>query len=166
MSTQLEHPNKQAAAAGKYLSFFLGKEEYGIAILRVREIMGVVEITPLPRTPAHVRGVINLRGRIIPVVDLRQQFGMAPTEQSPEACIVVVDAARDGDMVVQVGFLVDTVSEVLAVEAEQFAPPPRCAHAADGYVLGLGKLGDRVLILLDVDRVIGVIDAAINGQVA
>jgi purine-binding chemotaxis protein CheW len=166
MHTQPEHPDQQTAMAGKYLSFVLGKEEYGIAILRVREITGMVGITPLPRTRAHVRGVINLRGRIIPVMDLRQQFGMAPAGQSPAACIVVVEAVRDGDMMVPVGLLVDTVSEVLAVGAEQFAPPPRCAHAANGYVLGFGMLGDRVLILLDVDRVIGAIDAATIGQVA
>jgi purine-binding chemotaxis protein CheW len=156
----------QAFAAGKFLSFFLSKEEYGIAILKVREIIGMVDVTPLPRTPDFVRGVINLRGKIIPVIDLRLKFGMPPAEYTNETCIVVVDVGREGEQAVQVGCIVDTVSEVLTVDAEQFEAAPRCANASGDYIAGLGKLKDRVLILLDIDRVIGDLNPALMGQVA
>lgn len=151
-------------SGGKYLSFFLSKEEYGIEILKVREIIGMVDVTPLPRTPEFVRGVINLRGRIIPVVDLRAKFGMATADYTHETCIIVVEVLRDGDTAVQVGCIVDTVSEVLGVEAEACEGPPRCANAAGDYIAGLGKLEDRVLILLDIDRVLG--DVAQSALVA
>jgi len=146
--------------AGKFLSFRLSKEEYGIAILRVREIIGMVDVTPLPRTPDFVRGVINLRGRIIPVIDLRRRFGMAPIEPNGESCIVVVDVGRDADSTFRVGCLVDSVSEVLSVGVEHFEATPRCANAAGDYLAGLAKLKDRVLILLDIERVIAEIDPA------
>lgn len=153
-------------AAGKFLSFYLSKEEYGIAILKVREIIGMVDVTPLPRTPDFVRGVINLRGKIIPVIDLRLKFGMPPADYTNETCIVVVDVGREGESSVQVGCIVDTVSEVLAVDNEQFEAPPRCANASGDYIAGLGKLKDRVLILLDIDKVIGDLNPALLGQVA
>lgn len=168
MSTAVESKNKAAAnmahLAGKYLSFFLSKEEYGIQILKVREIIGMVDVTPLPRTPDYVKGVINLRGKIIPVIDLRLTFGMPGADYTNETCIVVVDVDRDGDgNPVQTGCIVDTVSEVLNVETEQCEPPPRCAHSAGDYISGLGKLKDRVLILLDIDRVIGSVAGAVHG---
>jgi purine-binding chemotaxis protein CheW len=150
--------------AGKFLSFQLSKEEYGIAILKVREIIGMVDVTPLPRTPDFVRGVVNLRGRIIPVIDLRRKFGMAPAEFTNETCIVVVDVGRDVDSAFRVGCIVDTVSEVLTIGAEHFESTPRCANAAGDYIAGLAKLKDRVLILLDIERVIGEIDPAALGQ--
>jgi purine-binding chemotaxis protein CheW len=162
--------NQQAAvprssfAGGRYLSFRLGGEEYGIAILKVREIIGMVDVTPLPRTPDFVRGVINLRGKIIPVVDLRRKFGMAPIADTPETCIVVVEVGRDRDNPAQVGCLVDTVSEVLDVAPAQFEPPPRCASALGEYVAGLGKLDDRVLILLEIDQVLGTLDPTLVEQ--
>lgn len=143
--------------AGKYLSFFLSEEEYGIEILRVREIIGMVDVTPLPRTPPHVKGVINLRGKIIPVVDLRMAFGMAASDYTSETCIVVVDSERDGTSA-QIGCIVDKVSEVVDVRLDQCAEPPRCANAAGDYVAGLGKLKERVLILLDIDKVIASIE--------
>ena len=167
MTSTLQAPGAAAHAgfaAGKFLSFQLSKEEYGIAILKVREIIGMVDITPLPRTPDFVRGVVNLRGRIIPVIDLRRKFGMAPAEFTNETCIVVVDVGRDADTTFRVGCLVDTVSEVLTISAEHFEPTPRCASAAGDYIAGLAKLKDRVLILLDIDRVISDIDPAVMGQ--
>ncbi len=167
MTLTLEKPGiahgSQAFAAGKFLSFYLSKEEYGIAILKVREIIGMVDVTPLPRTPEFVKGVINLRGKIIPVIDLRLKFGMPGAEYTNETCIVVVDVARDGETPLQVGCIVDTVSEVLHVEAEHFEPAPRCANASGDYIAGLGKLKDRVLILLDIDRVIGDLDSGMFG---
>ena len=167
MTSTMEKVGKVTAsavfAAGKFLSFYLSKEEYGIAILKVREIIGMVDVTPLPRTPTFVRGVINLRGKIIPVIDLRLKFGMQPAEYTNETCIVVVDVGREGENSVQVGCIVDTVSEVLSVEAEQFEGAPRCANAAGDYIAGLGKLKDRVLILLDIDKVIGDLNPALLG---
>ncbi len=152
-------PTDHAPASGKYLSFRLSKEEYGVSILRVREIIGMVAVTPLPRTPSHVRGVINLRGRIIPVIDLRLRFGMAAATATNETCIVVVDGAGpDGSF--RVGCVVDSVSEVLTIATEQVEPTPRCANAGGDYLAGLAKLKDRVLILLDVERVLGDLDPA------
>ena len=167
MSTTLTAPatgTQAGFAAGKFLSFQLSKEEYGIAILKVREIIGMVDVTPLPRTPDFVRGVVNLRGRIIPVIDLRRKFGMEPAEFTNETCIVVVDVGRDADSAFRVGCIVDTVSEVLTIGAEHFEATPRCANAAGDYIAGLAKLKDRVLILLDIERVIGDIDPAALAQ--
>ena len=151
---------EEGITTGKYLSFFLSKEEYGIEILKVREIIGVVDVTPLPRTPDFVRGVINLRGKIIPVVDLRRKFGMEPAEYTAETCIVVVEVEREGDASFQVGCVVDTVSEVLTVNTSECSGTPRCANAAGEYISGLGKLEDRVLILLAIDRVLDDVSAA------
>ncbi|HEB52789.1 MAG TPA: purine-binding chemotaxis protein CheW [bacterium] len=145
---------------GKFLSFQLSKEEYGIEILKVREIIGMVDVTSLPRTPDYVLGVINLRGRIIPVVDLRRKFGMEPAEFTNETCVIVVDCGSDADNEFRVGCIVDSVSEVLTIGAEHFEGPPRCANASGEYINGLAKLKDRVLILLDIDKVIGDIDPA------
>lgn len=153
-----------AFSAGKFLSFQLSKEEYGIAILKVREIIGMADVTPLPRTPDFVRGVINLRGRIIPVIDLRRKFGMEPAAFTNETCIVVVDVGREAESTFRVGCIVDTVSEVLTIGAEHFEPTPRCANAAGDYIAGLAKLKDRVLILLDIERVIGDLDPSVLGQ--
>ncbi|MFN7586901.1 MAG: chemotaxis protein CheW [Planctomycetota bacterium] len=167
MSTTLTVPvmgTQAGFATGKFLSFQLSKEEYGIAILKVREIIGMVDVTPLPRTPDFVRGVVNLRGRIIPVIDLRRKFGMAPAELTNETCIVVVDVGRDAESAFRVGCIVDTVSEVLTIGAEHFEATPRCANAAGDYIAGLAKLKDRVLILLDIERVIGDIDPTALAQ--
>ncbi|MBL8753275.1 MAG: purine-binding chemotaxis protein CheW [Planctomycetes bacterium] len=162
MTTAIQSPasSQKGFIAGKYLSFQLSKEEYGIAILKVREIIGMVDVTPLPRTPEFVRGVINLRGRIIPVIDLRRKFGMAPSEVTNETCVVVVDVGRDADSAFRVGCIVDTVSEVLSIGAEHFEATPRCANTDGDYIAGLAKLKDRVLILLDIEKVIGDIDPA------
>lgn len=146
-----------SALAGKYLSFRLSKEEYAIHILKVREIIGVVLITPLPHTPPYVRGVINLRGKIIPVIDLRLRFGMERAESTPETCIVVVDVERSDGQRTQMGCIVDSVSEVLNVETSQIEPAPRCGQAGNGAILGLGKLKERVLILLDIDKVMAAV---------
>lgn len=145
---------------GKFLSFQLSKEEYGIAILKVREIIGTVDITSLPRTPDYVLGVVNLRGRIIPVIDLRRKFGLEPKEFTNETCIVVVDCGDDADSSFRVGCIVDSVSEVLTISGEHFEEAPRCANSSGDYIDGLAKLKDRVLILLDIEKVIGDIDPA------
>ena len=137
--------------AGKYLTFVLGAEQYGVEIVKVREILGVLPITPMPQAPHYVKGVINLRGRVIPVIDTRTKFGMPERESTSETCIIVVDVASKS-----IGLLVDTVKEVMDISEGQIEPPPRFgAGAGNEFVCGLGKIGDQVKILLDIDRVVG-----------
>ena len=142
--------------AHKYLTFCLGTEQYGIEILRVREIIGLIAITPLPRTPEFVRGVMNLRGRIIPVIDLRRRFGLSDTETTKETCIIVVDATH-GESSEQnlTGVIVDSVREVQDIPAESVEPAPEfgCAVPLD-YIQGMGKAKDRVVVLLNVGEVL------------
>jgi purine-binding chemotaxis protein CheW len=139
-----------SALAGKYLTFILAGEEYGIEILKVREIIGLMDITDVPRMPGYVRGVINLRGKVIPVVDLRTKFGMMSTEDTDETCIIVVDAAQDGKSS-QTGILVDTVSEVLNITGGQIEKTPTFGAAMNTeFIMGMAKLGGDVKILLDI----------------
>ncbi len=140
----------------KFLSFTLGTETYGIEILKIREIMGIIEITPLPQMPAFVKGVINLRGKIIPVIEMRIRFGLDSIPNTEETCIIVVEVVEKttGDLF-QMGVIVDTVHEVQEIPAAQIEPAPAfgCAVSTD-YVLGMGKVSDGVVILLDIDRVL------------
>lgn len=144
----------------KFLTFRLGSEEYGVEILRVREIIGLIDITPLPKTPDYVKGVINLRGKIIPVIELRRKFALPPVEYTEATCVIVVEVAdpNGGDRF-PMGVIVDTVSEVLDIAKENIEPAPRfgCALNTD-YILGMGKVtqgeAQRVTILLDIDRVL------------
>ena len=141
--------------AGKYLTFSLGKEDYGVGILKVREIIGVMEITAVPHTPRYIKGVINLRGRVIPVLDLRLKFGMEPQEYDERTCIIVVEM-QGQNSAVQVGMVVDSVSEVLNVTAEEIEPPPALGSSSEtDNILGMAKIKGEVKILLDVDRVVG-----------
>ncbi len=143
---------RRSGAAGiqKYLTFVLGQEEYGLEILKVKEIIGLMEITRVPRMPDFVRGVINLRGRIIPVIDLRSRFGMPEQEDTRETCIIVVDL--DG---VLMGVVVDRVSEVLDLSAEDIEETPEFGTAVDtAFITGMGKSGDRVIMLLDIGKVL------------
>ncbi len=140
--------------AGKYLTFKLSKEEYGLEILRVREIIGVMDITSVPRTPPSVRGVINLRGKVIPVVDLRVKFGMEHIEDSDQTCIIVVEVMK-GDRSVEMGILVDAVSEVLDITGEDIEEAPSFGNAVDTeFILGMAKANNRVTILLNIQNVV------------
>lgn len=155
MSTQtLEMPRTTGQRGGKYLTFVLGKEEYGLAILKVREIIGFMDITAVPRTPEYVRGVINLRGQVISVIDLRAKFGMEKTERTEHTCIIVVEMAQEGRKL-STGIIVDRVSEVLNIAAENVEDPPSfgCGVKTD-FIVGMGKIGQSVKILLDIDRVL------------
>jgi purine-binding chemotaxis protein CheW len=138
----------------KYLTFTLANEEYGICLLKVREIIGIMNITPLPHSPPHVKGVINLRGRIIPVVDLRQKFGLECAAYTNRTCIIVVEVnSRSGPM--QVGVVVDFVSEVLPIQAADVAPPPSFGSGVDiQYIMGIGTAKGGIKILLDIDQVL------------
>lgn len=136
---------------GKFLTFFLVGEEYGLEILKVQEIIGMMDVTPVPRTPEHIQGVINLRGKVIPIMDLRQKFGMERSERTSETCIIVVEANR-----VQTGIVVDQVSEVLDIAGEEIEDAPTFgADVRVDYILGIGKTQERVRLLLDIDRVLG-----------
>ena len=151
-----EQKQKTTALAGKYLTFTLGKEEYGLGILSVREIIGVMEITAVPHTPPYIKGVINLRGRVIPVMDLRLRFGMPESEYTERTCIIVVEVPSPSGPF-QVGMVVDSVSEVSNITAAEIEPPPSLgSHVADAAnILGMAKIKDSVKILLNIEKVIG-----------
>lgn len=141
---------KAKAAGGKFLTFFLAGEEYGIEILSVHEIIGMMPITSVPGTPDYICGIINLRGKIIPIVDLRRKFGMESKAQTAETCIIVVHVQG-----VEVGTVVDRVSEVLNIAAGDIEPPPSFGKDVNtDYILGIGKSQSKVKILLNIDRVI------------
>lgn len=151
--------------AGKYLTFELGGEVYGLEILKVQEIIGMMAVTQVPRTPKFVRGVINLRGKVIPVVDLRIKFGLDSQEDTEKTCIIVVQISQEGSEVTM-GILVDEVSEVLDVASEQIEPPPSFGTAVDTtFIMGMGKIGQRVVMLLEVDKVLGEGEMAMIRQV-
>ncbi|MFN8060409.1 MAG: chemotaxis protein CheW [Vicinamibacterales bacterium] len=148
-----------AALAGKYLTFRLGQEEFGLPVLRVREIIKMMSITQVPQVPPHVKGVINLRGKVIPVVDLRLKFGLESSEYSERTCIIVVEVSTRGARVM-LGMVVDAVSEVVTLQANELETAPDFgAHIDLGYVSAMAKVKDSVKILLDLDRVLGT-DAA------
>lgn len=140
--------------AGKYLTFKLGAEEFGLEILKVQEIIKMMDITRVPRTPDFVRGVINLRGKVIPVVDLRRRFDMEPKATTDKTCVIVVQIRRE-NLTVTMGIIVDEVSEVLDVTREQIEPAPEFGGVVNtDFILGIGKVGKRVVMLLDVDKVL------------
>jgi len=135
--------------AGKYLTFKLAEEEYGIEILKVREINGVMDITAVPQMPVYMKGVINLRGKVIPVIDLRLKFGLEEIEHTEQTCIIVVNVGKE------IGIITDTVCEVLDIAGENIEPPPSMGGAVEtSFILGMGKVGDAVKILLDINRVL------------
>ena len=140
---------------GKYLTFALAHEEYGLEILKVREIIGYMDITAVPQTPHHVKGVINLRGQVIPIIDLRTKFGMETAEITEETCIIVVEITQDSRNF-QTGIVVDHVQEVLDILGTDIEDPPQFGSSVDtDFILGMGKIGDTVKILLDIDKVLG-----------
>lgn len=143
------------AQEGKYLSFLLGKEEYGVEILKVQEINGMMGVTPVPRTPSYVRGVINLRGRVIPIISLRDHFKMPRVEDTEKTCVIVVQVQYE-DTQITVGIIVDEVSEVLNISRQQIEPAPSFGGGMEetDFVTGMGKLDDKVVILLDIDQIL------------
>ena len=140
---------------GKYLTFALAHEEYGLEILKVREIIGYMQITAVPQTPSHIKGVINLRGQVIPVVDLRTKFGMETAEVTEQTCIIVVEITQSGRKF-NTGIVVDRVQEVLDIAGNDIEEAPQFGASVDtNFILGMGKIGESVKILLDIDRVLG-----------
>jgi len=142
--------NSQSAKDGKYLTFVLGNEEYGLEILKVREIIGMMDITSVPQTPKFVKGVINLRGKVIPIVDLRLKFSMPEAEYTKETCIIVVDIKG-----IFVGIVVDTVKEVLDIKEEDIEETRALGSTVNtDFMLGMAKVKGTVKILLDIEKVL------------
>ena len=141
--------------AGKYMTFKLAEEVYGFEILKVRELIGLMQITRVPRMPDFLRGVINLRGKVFPVIDLRLKFGMPPAESTDHTVIIVIQCQVAGRLLTM-GVLVDQVIEVLAIDAGKIAPKPDLGDASfnDSFILGVGKTAERVVFLLDIGRVL------------
>jgi len=147
---QQEEPS---SLAGKYLTFELGEETYGVGILKVQEIIKMQEITKVPRTPEYVKGVINLRGKVMPIVSLRCLFGMEEAETSRNTCIIVMQV-QQGETSVILGVIADKVSEVLEIGEEEIEPAPSFGTQVDThFILGMAKTKDAVKILLDADKV-------------
>jgi purine-binding chemotaxis protein CheW len=154
----LERPNARAIEGErqneKYLSFHVGPEEFAIGVLSVREIMGVLEITAVPQTPQYVKGIINLRGKVVPVVDLRLKFGMEPAEYTQRTCIIVVDVPGEQRRMLM-GVVVDSVSEVLNVTPADIEKAPDFGEGvAIPYLLGIAKCKGKVKLLLDIEKVL------------
>ena len=139
---------------GKYLTLTLAEEEYGIGILKIKEIIGLLPITTVPQTPDFVKGVINLRGKVIPVVDLRLRFGIKAADYTERTCIIVVEiTGRSGTVLI--GIVVDSVSEVLNIKNDNIEDTPTFGTTLDtNYILGMAKMEGGVKILLDIDRVL------------
>ncbi len=138
----------------KYLTFILGRESYGIGILRVKEIIGMMSVTSIPRTPESVKGVINLRGKVIPVVDLRLKFDMESKSYTERICIIVVEIDTM-DSTVLIGIVVDAVSEVLNIQGSEIEETPTFGTSINtDYILGMAKTEGSVKILLDIDKVL------------
>ena len=145
---------RRTANAGKYLTFELEGEVYGLEILKVQEIIGMMNVTRVPRTPEFMRGVINLRGKVIPVIDLRLKFALSAKEDTDRTCIIVVQVTHDTRQVTM-GLIVDEVSEVQTIVESQIEPPPSFGASVDtDFILGMGKLGEKVVMLLDADKVL------------
>lgn len=139
---------------GKYLTFSLAKEEYGVGILKVKEIIGMMPVTSVPQTPNFVKGVINLRGKVIPVIDLRLKFGIEAADYTERTCIIVVEITGEHSSVL-VGIVVDSVSEVIHLKSEDIEETPTFGTRLNvEYILGMAKTNDGVKILLDIDRVL------------
>ena len=140
--------------AGKYLLFKVGDEEYGLQILKVQEIIRMQKVTTVPKTPDFVRGVLNLRGRVIPIVELRLKFGMEAIEDNDKTCIVVVQV-KTGDTSVVMGIIIDEVREVRDILNEEIDEPPSFGTAVSAeFIMGIGKLNNRVIMLLVIDTVL------------
>lgn len=157
MSTTLVAPVEAAALedserAGKYLTFQLGSEEFGIPVLKIREIMGIQEITTVPQTPSWMKGVINLRGKVIPVIDLRLKFGMPTVPYNQRTCIVVAQVQTESEQILM-GLVVDEVSEVVNISAGEIEDAPSFgSNVPTPYILGMAKQKGKVKILLDIDQ--------------
>jgi len=155
MASPESGPAKTDSRTGKYLAFHLGREEFAIQVLKVREIMGIQDITAVPQTPVFVKGVINLRGKVIPVVDLRLKFGLPEVEYTQRTCIIVVQIQGMEGGISLTGIVVDEVSEAVNVAASEIEDTPDFGDGVSTpYILGMAKSKGKVKILLDIDKVL------------
>jgi len=144
----------EISGANQYLTFTLGEENFALEISKVREVLDYTTITRVPRMPDFLRGVINLRGNVVPVIDLRLKLGMNATEKNLDTCIVIAEIMIDGELT-QVGALADSVKEVISLEAARISPPPRLGiKLRNEFIRGMGKLDEGFLIILDIDKVL------------
>ncbi len=147
---------------GKYLSFVLNNEVYGIEILKVREIISLMDVTNVPQTPDHMKGVINLRGKVIPVIDLRLKFSMPEEEHTQETCTIVVEVDSTS-----IGLIVDSVSEVMEINRNEIEDAPQFGQGIDtNFIMGLGKAKDTIVILLDIAKVLSEEELAMVEEIA
>lgn len=148
----------------QYLTFMLNEEVFALEIDKVREVMDFTEATKVPRTPDYMRGVINLRGNVVPVVDLRLKFGMTETEKTVNTCVIITEVAVDGETVV-LGAIADSVQEVLDLEDAQVEPAPRIGTRLNiEFIKGMGKHDDTFIIILDIDKCFSIEDVTITGE--
>lgn len=141
----MEHSKTQSRRE-RYLTFFLGEEQYGIAIDRIKEIIAIMKVTNVPKTPEYMRGVINLRGSIIPVVDTRLRFGMEPKNEDMHTAIVIVEVEK-----VNIGFIVDRVEEVASIDSANLSEPPKFgSHVDSDFICSIAQIDEKVIMILDV----------------
>ncbi len=166
----MSNENAKSSNTTQYLAFKLAQEVYAVDVARVREILDFPPITKVPRTPEFMRGVINLRGSVVPVVDMRLKFGMSKTEKSVNTCIVVVEALLENELTT-IGALADSVQEVIELDPSQIEPPPKMGSRLKvEFLKGMGKIGENFLMILDIDKVFSnkeilmVKEAASNGS--
>jgi purine-binding chemotaxis protein CheW len=151
----------QMPETGQYLTFALGDEEFALQIAKVREVLDYPNITKVPRMPDYLCGAINLRGNVVPVVDLRLKFGLSATEKTVDTCVVIVEAELEGEVMVM-GALADSVHEVLDLTAAEIEPPPRMGTRINtDFIKGMGKRDDKFIIILDIDRVLSAEEQAL-----
>ncbi len=153
---------KTEIADGKFLTFICGDEVYGIEILKVREIIKLMDITTVPQTPDYLKGVINLRGKVIPIINLRSKFSMPEIEHTQETCIIVVEVNQTS-----IGIIVDSVSEVSNIKSGEIEETPHLGQDIDtNFILGLGKTKERIVILLDIELVLSSEELEAVGELA
>ncbi len=153
---------KKTVREGKYLTFVLSNEEYGIEILKVREIIGLMDITSVPQTPNYMKGVINLRGKVIPVIDLRLKFSMPEQDHTQETCTIVVEVGNT-----LIGIIVDSVSEVSDIGGEEIEETPQLGQGIDtNFIIGLSKVKGKIIILLDIEKVMSIEELEMVEQIA
>jgi purine-binding chemotaxis protein CheW len=170
MSSETQNINQavkvMAEREGKYLTFTLADEEYGIGILKIKEIIGMIPVTSVPKTPEFVKGVINLRGKVIPVIDLRLRFGMESMDYTERTCIIIVEVSGPSGKVMM-GIVVDSVSEVLNIKSDEIDETPRFGMALNtDYILGMAKSDRSVKILLDIDQILTTSEMALLREAA
>lgn len=142
----------------KFLTFTIGEESYGIPVLNVKEIIGMLDITPVPKMPEYIKGIINLRGKIIPVMDLRLRFGIPSRDYDARTCIIVIEMEISNQTRLT-GLVVDTVSEVLDINEEAIESPPECFRGVDkDYLIGIGMMKEKVIMLLEPIKMISTVE--------